>query len=54
MATAIAVCIYANFFTHHFIGDLRWYLAACALGLYARTSANFRLGRTAEETLATR
>jgi uncharacterized membrane protein YoaT (DUF817 family) len=42
MATAIAVCIYANVFTHHFIGDLRWYLAACALGLYARTSVIFR------------
>jgi uncharacterized membrane protein YoaT (DUF817 family) len=42
LATAIAVCIYANFFTHHFIGDLRWYLAACALGLYARTSVIFR------------
>jgi uncharacterized membrane protein YoaT (DUF817 family) len=42
VATAIAVCIDANFFTHHFIGDLRWYLAACALGLYARTSVIFR------------
>jgi uncharacterized membrane protein YoaT (DUF817 family) len=42
MAAAIAVAIYANFFTHHFIGDYRWYLAACALGLYARTSVTFR------------
>jgi uncharacterized membrane protein YoaT (DUF817 family) len=42
MATTIAVAIYANFFTHHFIGDFRWYLAACALGLYARTSVVFR------------
>jgi uncharacterized membrane protein YoaT (DUF817 family) len=42
MAALIAVAIYANFFTHHFIGDYRWYLAACALGLYARTSVEFR------------
>ena len=42
MATAIAVAIYANFFTHHFIRDYRWYLAACALGLYARTRVIFR------------
>ncbi len=42
MATLIAAAIYANFFTHHFIGDYRWYLAACALGLYARTSVTFR------------
>jgi uncharacterized membrane protein YoaT (DUF817 family) len=33
MATAIAILIYVNFFTHHYIGDYRWYLAACALGL---------------------
>jgi uncharacterized membrane protein YoaT (DUF817 family) len=42
MATAIAVLIYANFFTHHYIGDYRWYLAACALGLYSRTTVVFR------------
>ena len=42
MATLIAVLIYANFFTHHYIGDYRWYLAACALGLYARTTVVFR------------
>ncbi|HKH92290.1 MAG TPA: DUF817 domain-containing protein [Gemmatimonadaceae bacterium] len=42
MAWALAIAIYANFFTHHFIGDYRWYLAACALGLYARTQVIFR------------
>jgi uncharacterized membrane protein YoaT (DUF817 family) len=42
MAALIAVAIYANFFTHHYIADLRWYLAACALGLYARSSVIFR------------
>ncbi|MYM21316.1 DUF817 family protein [Duganella sp. FT135W] len=42
MAALIAILIYANFFTHHYIGDYRWYLAACALGLYARTTVLFR------------
>ena len=42
MAATLAILIYANFFTHHYIPDLRWYLAACALGLYARTTVIFR------------
>jgi uncharacterized membrane protein YoaT (DUF817 family) len=42
MASLIAVVIYANFFTHHYIGDYRWYIVACALGLYARSAVVFR------------
>lgn len=42
MAGSIATVIYANFFTHHFIGDYRWYAAACALGLYARATVIYR------------
>jgi uncharacterized membrane protein YoaT (DUF817 family) len=42
MSVLIAVAIYANFFTHHYIGDYRWYLAAAALGLYARTTVIYR------------
>ena len=42
MAGLIALLIYANFFTHHYIGDYRWYIAACALGLYARSTVVFR------------
>src|SRR5438094_381004 len=42
MAGLVAAAIYLNFFTHHTIGDARWYLAACALGLYARTTIHFR------------
>jgi len=42
MAGLLACLMYANFFTHHYIGDLRWYLAACALGLYARATVVFR------------
>ncbi len=42
MASLLALLIYVNFFSHHFIGDCRWYLAACTLGLYARTTVLFR------------
>ncbi|HYF75572.1 MAG TPA: DUF817 domain-containing protein [Symbiobacteriaceae bacterium] len=42
MATAMALLIYINFFTHHYIGDYRWYITACALGLYARSMVLFR------------
>jgi len=42
MAGLVALLIYANFFTLHYIPDLRWYLAALALGLYARTTVVFR------------
>lgn len=42
MAGLLALAIYVNFFTHHFIGDYRWYLAACVLGLYARATVVFR------------
>lgn len=42
MASAVAVAIYANFFTHHYVGDYRWYIAACALGLYGRSTVVFR------------
>ncbi|WP_229505341.1 DUF817 domain-containing protein [Massilia mucilaginosa] len=42
MGVVIALLIYVNFFTHHYIGDYRWYVAACALGLYARSCVIFR------------
>jgi uncharacterized membrane protein YoaT (DUF817 family) len=42
LAALVAVLIYANFFTHHYIGDYRWYLVAFAQGLYARSSVVFR------------
>ncbi len=42
MSAVVALLIYANFFTHHWLGDARWYLAAVALGLYARTTVHFR------------
>lgn len=42
MAGVMALLVYANFFTHHFIGDYRWYLAAGLCGLYARSEVVFR------------
>ncbi|TRL30524.1 DUF817 domain-containing protein [Rhizobium straminoryzae] len=42
MATLVALAIYLNFFTHHYVGDYRWYLAALAIGLYARATVIFR------------
>jgi uncharacterized membrane protein YoaT (DUF817 family) len=42
MAGLNALLIYANFFAHHYIGDYRWYIAACTLGLYARATVVFR------------
>ena len=42
LATLVACLIYLNFFTHHFIGDYRWYITAFVLGLYARTMVTFR------------
>lgn len=42
MAWIVALLVYANFFTHHFIGDYRWYITALALGLYARSVVTFR------------
>lgn len=42
LASLLAAAVYLNFFTHHFIGDHRGLLAACALGLYARATVFFR------------
>ena len=42
MSALVAILIYANFFTHHFIGDFRWYIAAGVLGLYSRATVVFR------------
>jgi uncharacterized membrane protein YoaT (DUF817 family) len=42
MAGLLAAAIYGNFFLHHYIGDFRWYIAACVLGLYARATVVYR------------
>ncbi|MCS2150614.1 DUF817 domain-containing protein [Scandinavium manionii] len=40
-AVLLSLALYANFFTHHFIGDYRGYIAAVALGMYARSTVIF-------------
>lgn len=40
-STGIAILIYINFFTHHYIGDYRWYITAFILGIYARSMVIF-------------
>lgn len=42
-AIALVALIYLNFFTHHFIPDLRWLLLGCTLFLFWRTQIHFRV-----------
>jgi len=39
----LAVAIYINFFTHHFLPDLRWLLFAAVALLFGRTYVYFRI-----------
>jgi len=39
----LAAAIYLNFFTHHYIPDLRWWLLAAAFLLYGRTWVHFKV-----------
>jgi uncharacterized membrane protein YoaT (DUF817 family) len=41
LAVGLSAAIYANFFTDHYIIDLRWPLAACVLLLFRRTQVHF-------------
>lgn len=41
LAIFVSILIYVNFFTHHFIGDYRWYITCFLLGLYARSIIYF-------------
>lgn len=46
-ATALlALLIYGNFFTHHYIYDIRYFLFAAVVALYARTWVYFRPHRS--------
>jgi uncharacterized membrane protein YoaT (DUF817 family) len=45
-ATLILVTlIYANFFTHHFVFDIRWVLLATTIALYCRCHVFFKMDR---------
>lgn len=41
LAVGLCAAIYANFFTDHYMVDVRWPLAACVLVLFRRTQVNF-------------
>ncbi len=41
LSLVLSAAIYANFFTHHWIGDLRWWLVAAVVVLFARTRVHF-------------
>jgi uncharacterized membrane protein YoaT (DUF817 family) len=40
---ALAAAIYLNFFSHHYIPDLRWWLLGAALLVYGRTWIHFKV-----------
>lgn len=41
LSTTVALLIYINFFTHHYIGDYRLYITAFVIGIYARSIVVF-------------
>ena len=45
LTTLLAAAIYANFFAHHFIVDLRWVLLALVVLLWWRTVMHFQVWR---------
>lgn len=46
LAVLLGILIYLNFFTHHFIPDLRWILAALVIVLYWKTKVHFTVTDT--------
>ena len=43
LSLALAIAIYANFFAHHFMPDLRWLLVAATLALYWHCVIQYRI-----------
>lgn len=41
----LCAAIYANFFAHHFVADMRWALFADTAALYLRTTVHYRVFR---------
>ncbi len=50
VAVALSVAIYANFFTNHYVMDVRWYLVAAVLVLFWRARVHFTV-LTAERSM---
>lgn len=47
VAAVVAAAIYVNFFSHHWVADLRWVLLAVVLALFAPTVMHLRVFRRA-------
>lgn len=45
ITAVLALAIYANFFTHHFMWDMRWVLLAAVVVIYGRCVMHFRVFR---------
>lgn len=45
LTTVVAALIYVNFFSHHFIVDLRWVLLGVVIVVWLRTQMHFRVYR---------
>jgi uncharacterized membrane protein YoaT (DUF817 family) len=45
MAVGVSVAIYANFFTNHYLPDVRWFLAAVVIALFWKTRVHFTVVR---------
>jgi uncharacterized membrane protein YoaT (DUF817 family) len=43
MTVLLAVAIYVNFFSHHYIFDFRWLLFAAVIALYMRSTMHYRV-----------
>lgn len=41
MAVTVSVAIYVNFFTNHYLPDVRWFLAALVIVLFRKTRVHF-------------
>jgi len=44
LTIVVAALAYVNFFTHHYIVDIRWWLIAATMVLFGRTQIIFRTG----------
>lgn len=45
LTVSLSAAIYANFFTHHFMMDLRWILLAAVFAVFLRVKVSYRVGR---------
>lgn len=46
LSLLLVIACYLNFFSHHFIVDLRWVLLTCTVLLYLRTTIHFKIIKT--------